>query len=63
MNKKFFFSQVYVKTFGENCTDQAGECDSTKGLSCGGTTGAKTCLFVQIFMKIKLIIFANLVLL
>ena len=46
--------KVYLKTFGDNCTDIPGQCDQSKGLYCQGTTGLKKCLWVfDLFIKKK----------
>ena len=33
------------KLNGASCTNITGECDQTKGLSCQGPDGAKTCVY------------------
>ena len=50
-------NQVKKKTNGQSCSDQAGECDSSIGLSCSSSTGSSICSWV----KIRLIFCFNLI--
>jgi hypothetical protein len=36
--------KVPKKTYGQNCMGIAGECDSSVGLMCNGTSTMKTCM-------------------